>query len=446
MPPKTTKEAAGAGENATILLMTTISAGEKAVADTRADFRKLLCRLFQRDCADLDFGIYRVMNLKKDVIDEMIRGVDDLIDDSLGGEKAKTRARNKQQLADTAEQVRKNLSHNALDSAGNLRQEWHNSAIGKKYLAAQKKAQATLATTETETDLLNHLLRFFGRYYDEGDFMPRRRTAKRGCYALPHNGEDVLLHWANRGQYYIKSALQFSVYAFAAGNTRAQFVVRAAQTPSDNNKGGKRFFFPQMAEVVLKDGQMQIPLEYRPAIEDDNLQTKTPQAEIITRAVEDTKAIIAKDKNPQLAALVQPQESEDDSPPHSPLQKHLQNYARGNERDFFVHKNLGAFLSRELDFYIKNEAVDIAALAEDTDIMRQLLMARVLKTTGGKIIDILAQFEDFQKTLWQKRKFITETNYIVRLGAIDKKARADMDKLIVECDKRLEWQKLNLLC
>jgi adenine-specific DNA-methyltransferase len=35
-------------------------------------FRDLLRELFQFDCADLDFGIYRIMNHKRDVIERFI--------------------------------------------------------------------------------------------------------------------------------------------------------------------------------------------------------------------------------------------------------------------------------------------------------------------------------------------------------------------------------------
>ena len=35
-------------------------------------FQNLLRELFQFDCADLDFGIYRIMNHKRDVIEKFI--------------------------------------------------------------------------------------------------------------------------------------------------------------------------------------------------------------------------------------------------------------------------------------------------------------------------------------------------------------------------------------
>jgi adenine-specific DNA-methyltransferase len=40
--------------------------------ESLAKFQQLLRELFQFDCADLDFGIYRIMNYKREVIENFI--------------------------------------------------------------------------------------------------------------------------------------------------------------------------------------------------------------------------------------------------------------------------------------------------------------------------------------------------------------------------------------
>jgi len=45
-------------------------------------------------------------------------------------------------------------------------------------------------------------------------------------------------------------------------------------------------------------------------------------------------------------------------------------------------------------------------------------MMRIIKAVGGQIIEFLHQIEEFQKMLWEKRKFITETQYCVTVGNI----------------------------
>ena len=46
-----------------------------------------------------------------------------------------------------------------------------------------------------------------------------------------------------------------------------------------------------------------------------------------------------------------------DKAEYSRLEAHLNRYTARNTFDYFIHKDLGTFLRRELDFYIKNEVM-----------------------------------------------------------------------------------------
>ena len=123
------------------------------------------------------------------------------------------------------------------------------------------------------------------------------------------------------------------------------------------------------------------------------------------------------------------------------MEHHLRRYAARNNADFFIHKDLSRFLNRELDFYLKNEVLNLnnltAAGEEMTEGWFQEL--RLVKSVGGQIIDFLAQIEDFQKMLWEKRKFVIETHYCITLGNIDAEFYPD----IVANDAQWnEWQEL----
>ncbi len=45
-------------------------------------------------------------------------------------------------------------------------------------------------------------------------------------------------------------------------------------------------------------------------------------------------------------------------------------------------------------------------------------LMRLIKRVGNHIIDFLAQIEEFQKALWEKKKFVTETFYCITVGNI----------------------------
>ena len=77
---------------------------------------------------------------------------------------------------------------------------------------------------------------FFRRYYNEGDFLSLRRY-KEGVYAIPYEGEEVKLHWANADQYYIKTTEYFRDYTFSVPDgRRVHFKLVEADTEQNNNK------------------------------------------------------------------------------------------------------------------------------------------------------------------------------------------------------------------
>ena len=46
---------------------------------------------------------------------------------------------------------------------------------------------------------------------------------------------------------------------------------------------------------------------------------------------------------------------------------HLIQYSNKNKMDYFIHKTIGDFLIKELDFYIKNEIIDMDELLVNDD-------------------------------------------------------------------------------
>jgi hypothetical protein len=66
-------------------------------------------------------------------------------------------------------------------------------------------------------------------------------------------------------------------------------------------------------------------------------------------------------------------------------------------------------------------------------------MLCVIKAVGGRIIEFLHQIEEFQKMLWEKRKFITDTQYCVTVRNIAAEFYPD----IAACDAQwVEWKEL----
>lgn len=120
----------------------------------------------------------------------------------------------------------------------------------------QKLAQYSTGASEHENAVFSHLLTFFSRYYDKSDFISQRRY-KSETYAIPYAGEEVVLHWANKDQYYIKSSENFSNYAFKLDDGRTvRFRLVTADTAKDNRKDNdkeRRFVLIEKHTRILTD-------------------------------------------------------------------------------------------------------------------------------------------------------------------------------------------------
>ncbi len=123
------------------------------------------------------------------------------------------------------------------------------------------------------------------------------------------------------------------------------------------------------------------------------------------------------------------------------LEHHLRQYVRRNNSDFFIHKDLSGFLSRELDFYLKNEVLSLDNLATAGQGMSEgwFQQIHLTKAVGSQIIDFLAQIEGFQKMLWEKREFVTETQYCITLSSIASEFYAEIAANDAQWD---EWREL----
>ena len=418
----------------------------KAIS-AREKFQQLLRELFQFDCADLDFGIYRIMNHRRAVIEKFIsEDLLDLVGAELQQGALAEQAAAAKELPKVVREVGEILGYEAMDADGNLRTDYEKTPLGQRYLAVRERSLRGLGREEVEAELFNHLFAFFRRYYQDGDFIPQNRYAHDDRYVIPYNGEEVVLHWANRNQYYVKSTERFHSYAFVSAGVSVRFSLRSASLEHGDVKGAPRYFVP-LAKEVTRDEQssppsLTIPFDYRPltsaeagdhngaGAQDAILESAATE---IVRGLDDAPALVGAltvDHSPS-----QPGESV------TALRHHLRQYTRRNTSDFFIHQNLERFLTWELDFFLKNEVVRIEDLeaAGVNGVLRWLHKVRVLRVAAERVIKFLGQLESFQKVLWEKRKFVTETHYCIAVGQIPEHFHQEI--AVVDA-QWAEWEKL----
>lgn len=415
-------------------------------------FQNLLRELFQFDCADLDFGIYRILNYKRQQIEEFIANrLPEIVNEAFAEYLAADRTVLEQELKSLKQQIlqsAKDLGQEPFDEEGNLKEEFRGGKLGKQYLEVQAKLEKIRVTDELKTRVYNDLFNFFSRYYEDGDFISKRRYYGRGeAYFIPYNGEEVLLYWANKDQYYVKTGEHFKTYRFNVEDFAVSFELRNVSTEQNNNKGQKRYF------MLIDDAPLQydaerktltIFFEYRPLTEEEQkTYGKTEQQKPQDKLNEAATQVIL-EQVPELALKAYLAKTEGNNG-QALLFKHLTRFTRRNTSDFFVHKDLRGFLMRELDFYLKNEIllVDELLNTENPDLPRQrLLQAQVVRRVAESIVDFLSQVEDFQKRLFEKKKFVVQTEYCFTIDRIPE----DLWDEVLRNDSQIaEWRHLYAL-
>ncbi len=373
----------------------------------------LLQELFQLDQPDLDFGIYRIMHAKSA---EVTKFLDEDLLPQVEAAFAQYKTADKSELE---AQCRR-----AIEQAKEL--GFSNPEEAPKVKELKEKLDTVAVDTGAlESEVYDHLYSFFRRYYSEGDFLSKR-VYKPGVYAIPYEGEEVKLYWANYDQYYIKTSEYLRDYAFrlrpenTANPMRVHFkLVDAAEGEHDNVKeaqGKERKFKLAIGNPLsLESGELVIHFTYEPA------EAKQKDLNAATEA-----AILALD-DPAIITWIELlgrkyRRADGTESDNTWLRVHLDRYTARNTFDYFIHKDLKTFLSRELDFYIKNEVMHLDDIESESapKVEQYLSKIKVIRTIAGKIIDFLAQLEDFQKKLWLKKKFVTETSWCVRIGIIPK--------------------------
>ena len=412
----------------------------------REKLQGLLRQLFQFESADLDFGIYRIMNFKRDVIEQFTQiDLIEAVDKELSSGMLASQSQAALELKEKAAQIRETLGETALNGDGNLVEEFHNTKVGKEYLDLQSRASEAQERPAFEATIFNHLYAFFSRYYDNGDFLSKRRYSRREKYAIPYNGEEVYLHWANNDQYYVKTGEYFNDYRFKSPyGISVHFMLVAADIEKDNVKGDKRFFVPLFRDVGFdaEKKEITIPFQYRPLTEQEEIKygQRNQQDAIIKEALDAIPAELEENME-ILPALLSTHHTTSDGQQVNYLEHHLRQYARRNTSDFFVHKDLKSFLTRELDFYLKNEVLNLDEMEAGGESRSEawFQIMRVIKSIGKRVIEFLAQIEDFQKRLFEKRKFILETQYCITMANVPEDFYAE----IAECEAQWqEWKKL----
>ncbi len=128
------------------------------------------------------------------------------------------------------------------------------------------------------------------------------------------------------------------------------------------------------------------------------------------------------------------------------IEKIFKIFEKQNEVDYFINKDAKSFLREQFDLWLKNYIFD-----DESDFSeKRLKELKLLKEIANKIIDFVSQFEDELVKIWNKPKFVLNSNYVITLDRIAKKNNGiGIIKKIINHEgieeQIKEWKELNIV-
>lgn len=207
--------------------------------------REKLREMFQFSRTDLDFGIFRILKIKREEVNQFIdEKLTIIVEDILSEVTDKLYD---SQLTEVKEYI---------DKEGGSTEKAYLNDISANQLniidfLTYKKQDHLLVPLQTDPDKLksqlaykvyNHIHSFFEGYYRDGDFGYNDRSTAQYKVNYPdetdYNGSDVLFHWKCRDSYYVKTATGFNSVTFVIEDKRIEYRLegKASSAVSQNSK------------------------------------------------------------------------------------------------------------------------------------------------------------------------------------------------------------------
>ena len=247
--------------------------------------REKLRDMFHFSHNDLDFGIFRILKIKRDEINQFIdEKLPSIVDEALA-EVADALYDN--QLTQVKEYVNEYGSKRHRDSLENIAE---NAQLLIDFFQTEGQEEL-IPPLETNLDDLkahlafrvyNHIHSFFEGYYRDGDFGYNNRSTAHYKVDYPdetdYNGTDILFHWKCRDSYYVKTATGFNSVAFEVEGKRIEYrlegKVSSGTAQNSNRDDFKHYHFHRIESPKPDDAEQTWRVILHLA------ETSTPKVEI----------------------------------------------------------------------------------------------------------------------------------------------------------------------
>jgi|LDZT01.1.fsa_nt_gi adenine specific DNA methylase Mod len=294
--------------------------------------------------------------------------------------------------------------------------------------------KATEIFSEFREELFDKLFTFFESYFSEsGSIYFRYTPIHKNVYEKVYTDDkDVMLFWKTHMLYYVKTDRLFK-------NLEVRLPAGMKDDESEN-KGDYKFFFDVSTLQHKKANEKREVIYEFKEIRKDNVpvfNVSYSERNRITKLKEIIKAL--KKEGIEVNEDI--------------LEKAFRVFEKQSEVDYFINKNAREFLREQFNMWLYQYVYS----GESDWTEKRIEQLQILKEIAFKIIDFISQFEDELVRIWNKPKFVRNSNYVISLDKLvpDDNSKGQNDKSILLIEKILchesfqeqinEWKELRIV-
>lgn len=267
-----------------------------------------------------------------------------------------------------------------------IKEHYYNNAIAK--IRSTINSDSEVYGTFKE-ELYNKLYSFFDRYFSENGsvYFVKTPNWQKVYEKIYTNDRDTVLFWKTNMLYYVKSDILFnSVFIDVSFNQKYYtfyFDVTNLEAKKNNEKREIIFKYLNHGDIQ-RNGAKASSYIFEVTYSERGKKNNIDQ--------------LAKDSNlePEI------------------LKKAFNSFVKQSNVDFFINKNANEFLTQQLEIFLNQ------ILLEDENRFDEsrLQQLRIIRKYAINFIDIIAQFEDELVKVWNKPKFVVNSNYVFSLKTL----------------------------
>ena len=232
-------------------------------------------------------------------------------------------------------------------------------------------------------ELFDKLYDFFHRYFSpSGSIYFQHTPAHKNIYEKVYTDDrDVVLFWKTHMLYYVKTDRLFN----------------SLEVEVDDRKF---FFDASCLEHKRANEKRELVYEFTGKREDGALVFATAYSE--------------KGRKTKLDDIMRQLHKLGVEVKEETVERAFRVFERQSEVDYFINKNAKAFLREQFDLWLYQYVFS----GESDWTEQRIKQLQVLKDIALKVIDFISQFEDELVRIWNKPKFVLNSNYVITLDRI----------------------------